>query len=198
MVNVQDVQSLWSVEVAPLWLVLSIWKYTQILTSTQPEFSISTLPCATLTPCYPSCSFCSIWYWRLAQEETKQHKTNKKPSWVSGILVSTSEPVDGTGEARGDNSVLWFLLSHDADNNLCLVSGWWTSGESDCKQWPHDYIVLTQSPVELEAKPKEGSNDFIPKGALSLNGCISKPEMKNAQSPSLPELLVGAKSALKF
>lgn len=61
-----------------------------------------------------------------------------------------------------------------------------------------DCIVLTQSPAELEAKSKEGSNDFISKGDLRLNSCISKPEMKNTQSLSLPELLVGAESAPKF
>lgn len=71
---------------------------------------------------------------------------------MSGIPVNISEPVAGTRETRGDDFVLWLLPQWDADNNICLVSGWWTSGESYCKLRPHGFIVLTQTPVELEAK----------------------------------------------
>lgn len=67
--------------------------------------------------------------------------------------------------------VLWLLPCHDAAN-IGLASGWWTSG----KYWPHDCMVLTQPPVELEAKSEEGSSDLISEGPSG--GAAAFPSLK--------------------
>ena len=121
-------------KVAPPRPKLSIWKYTQTLTNTLsffgPAFSLFHVMLWIHVILSVLSTQSDIGDW----PKRKQNKQQiKKPSWVSDILVSTSEPVNGTRKSRGDNFVLWFLPCHDADNNICLVSGWWTSGESYCK-----------------------------------------------------------------
>lgn len=54
-------------------------------------------------------------------------------------------------------------------------------------------MILTQSPVELGAKSKEGSNDLTSGGDLGLSSCISQPEMKSTLRACLRRAFVWGK-----
>ena len=200
MVNTQEFRSPWHPEGDPSQVRIAI---VGIHTDTHEHpvsfyFSVFTLPCVS-KPCYSSWSFYLILYWRLASIRRNKTKQTKIPSWESGISVSMPKSWMALGKQEGTIcapvsalSWCWWYLPHELMVNI---------------RWKlFDCMILTQFPVELEAKSRDGSNDFISKEDLRLNKLHFQAWNKeHSQSLSLPELFFFffffffvAKSALKF
>lgn len=139
--------------------------------------------------CFASMAFFLLLLLNLIVETGPRGDKTKQTENQAGCQASLSASLSrwlAPGKPEG-TLVLWLLPCHDAANSG-LASGWWTSGES----WPHDGLVLTQPPAELEAKSEEGSNDLILEGAS--RGAAAVPSLKWTS----PEPVFGAQSGLKF
>lgn len=98
----------------------------------------------------------------------RQNKPNRKPSWVSGIPVSLSEPVSGTGKPEGT-----WVLSGFCPVMTQLMLAWQAVGEPQVNIGLHGF---NPAPCGIGSKIRGGEQRLDLKRGSS---CISEPEMKS-------------------
>lgn len=182
MINVQEFQSLWSLECDSPSSYLHYGdthrrSWIPSLFLVQHFYSSLCFAFAILSALSPQ-SYSGDWPLR---KQTENHVGCQAS--LSASLSQWMAP----GKLEG-TWVLWLLPSHDTAN-MGLASGWWTSG----KYWPPDCMVLTQTIVELEAKSEEGATTWSQKGSQGKQLHFQAWNEEHSQSLSL-----GAQGVLKF